>query len=776
MTLRNQVGQVAARYLQTSGTRRHPPPRGTPCQWVVNDGIKTRRLSPCGYRGKVIETKDKPCCKDKEGEKRIQREERFPCSHENSPDGNGSAWSAACQTCRFATPTAGDEGPRPTFLVSVIIASRQEGSEIRETVQSAADAATGPLEIIVVDDGSTDGSCDGLTELSRPGVAVHVVRAERSLGAGRARNVGFGMAVGRVLVSCDAHMRFPRGIWHTIGRFALDRQAITCPSISSMFGGVQGTGADLCYHREGKIGMNYHRAKGEDPEPITNPIGACYFIPREIYEALGRYPAVSGVWGYEEVALGTWAWLHAVPCYTYPAYTVHHLYRSESNKDAPGVPWGEPPTPDLWLNIGEAHLALFDPETYQGVWQQYIEPRLTPEGRATLKRIRDGDSLDSGYWRTNKQRTDRQFFRDVLRVPALPGKRGAVKAVRPISAIFTGRDEGKETGRTITSVVSNSAMPFEVVLVDDGSRDGSVGGDFYDEIRKHVAKHWRGSLEQRVKIIRHAAPQGVTRSRHEAIAAASGDVFFIGDCHERVITRYGIEELCTWAQELSPVILVAAVCNIGASKKEARTYGAQMIVKPKWGLYNRHVASRPPASEMLEGRLVKRNAIIGAAYALTRETLDAIGGWPRFPGYWAYNEQWLDLECWFRGVPMYCLTDVTIEHLYKKVMNYECPHVGTLLNAHYTHYVHFDDEAYEVFWKPVLAQHGWDPAIEVMLGSAAVQEKRAAFQAVKQENGKDDEAFFRDVLGCGINEAWEKFIGEPAAERAEQMEEALTDG
>jgi len=156
-------------------------------------------------------------------------------------------------------PPAGKSALPAQPLVSVIVASREEGDEIRQTVDSALDAATGPLEVLVVDDASKDGSCDGLSTLGRPGAEVRVLRSETPLGAGRARNAGFGVARGRVLVSVDAHMRFPEGIWHVLGAFALEKQAIVCPRLGSMHGGTQGCGADLCFHRDGKIGMDYHR-------------------------------------------------------------------------------------------------------------------------------------------------------------------------------------------------------------------------------------------------------------------------------------------------------------------------------------------------------------------------------------------------------------------------------------------------------------------------------------------------------------------------------------
>ena len=92
----------------------------------------------------------------------------------------------------------------PTFLVSVIYASRQEGDEVYATVKSALDAATGPIEVIVVDDASTDGSCDHIEELSTLGKSVKWIRLNSPVGAGMARNIGFAAARGRVVVSSDA--------------------------------------------------------------------------------------------------------------------------------------------------------------------------------------------------------------------------------------------------------------------------------------------------------------------------------------------------------------------------------------------------------------------------------------------------------------------------------------------------------------------------------------------------------------------------------------------
>ena len=48
--------------------------------------------------------------------------------------------------------------------ISVIITAHNEGEELRRTVESVRENTQQPFEIVLVDDGSTDGSCDGLAD------------------------------------------------------------------------------------------------------------------------------------------------------------------------------------------------------------------------------------------------------------------------------------------------------------------------------------------------------------------------------------------------------------------------------------------------------------------------------------------------------------------------------------------------------------------------------------------------------------------------------------
>ncbi len=87
------------------------------------------------------------------------------------------------------------EGP----LVSVIIPVYNAAPYLAEAVESVWRQDYRPLEIIVVDDGSTDGSRDLAARL--PGVQLYT---QERKGAGSARNAGVKLANGSLLAFLDA--------------------------------------------------------------------------------------------------------------------------------------------------------------------------------------------------------------------------------------------------------------------------------------------------------------------------------------------------------------------------------------------------------------------------------------------------------------------------------------------------------------------------------------------------------------------------------------------
>src|SRR5690348_13387988 len=93
--------------------------------------------------------------------------------------------------------------------ISVVLISRNEGRELKRTVENFDDTLPSGAEIIVIDDGSTDDSANHLAQ-RRGRVRLHRGHA---YGVARARNYGAGHARGDVIVYADAHLRLQPDWW-----------------------------------------------------------------------------------------------------------------------------------------------------------------------------------------------------------------------------------------------------------------------------------------------------------------------------------------------------------------------------------------------------------------------------------------------------------------------------------------------------------------------------------------------------------------------------------
>lgn len=90
-------------------------------------------------------------------------------------------------------------------LVSVVVPVRNGASTIRQTLEGlAAQTYPGDLEVIVVDNGSTDGTREVVLRGSLDGLRVRVVQAPARPGVAYARNAGWRAASGDFIAYCDS--------------------------------------------------------------------------------------------------------------------------------------------------------------------------------------------------------------------------------------------------------------------------------------------------------------------------------------------------------------------------------------------------------------------------------------------------------------------------------------------------------------------------------------------------------------------------------------------
>ncbi|KKR25761.1 MAG: putative glycosyltransferase [Microgenomates group bacterium GW2011_GWC1_39_7b] len=93
--------------------------------------------------------------------------------------------------------------------VSVIIPAYNEQASIAACLQSLQNQSFKDLEIIVVDDGSTDKTFDVLSKFKMQSSKFKILDQNHE-GAGMARNLGVKNATGKILVFVDADMVFDK--------------------------------------------------------------------------------------------------------------------------------------------------------------------------------------------------------------------------------------------------------------------------------------------------------------------------------------------------------------------------------------------------------------------------------------------------------------------------------------------------------------------------------------------------------------------------------------
>jgi hypothetical protein len=121
------------------------------------------------------------------------------------PGGSGARPRRISPSDPGATPISFATRPaRGTPLVSIVTPCFNGGRWLRELVTSVGEQTYPALEMIVVDDGSTEQETLAYLDELSAGEAVRVVRAERNRGPGAARNLGVEHATGRYILPVDA--------------------------------------------------------------------------------------------------------------------------------------------------------------------------------------------------------------------------------------------------------------------------------------------------------------------------------------------------------------------------------------------------------------------------------------------------------------------------------------------------------------------------------------------------------------------------------------------
>lgn len=213
---------------------------------------------------------------------------------------------------------------KSTPELSVIIPALNEPL-LRRTVEQFHATLPRSGEIVVVDDGSTDGCADFLSDFNAAPTRIRLLRTER-LGITKARNLGAAHAEGQVLVFADAHVDAPEG-WCEPVVAALDdaRVGAVAPAISVMGQPeLKGYGQAL---KGPVLGAEWLVRQGREPYRVPLLPGAFIAVRREVFETSGGFDEGMLQFGWEDTEFSLRLWLLGYDQMVVPSVDVPHFFR-----------------------------------------------------------------------------------------------------------------------------------------------------------------------------------------------------------------------------------------------------------------------------------------------------------------------------------------------------------------------------------------------------------------------------------------------------------------
>ena len=167
--------------------------------------------------------------------------------------------------------------------ISVVVISRNEGQELKRTVENLDDTLPPGAEVLVIDDGSTDGSADRVAT-RRGRIKLYQVK---NYGVARARNFGAREARGNVIVYADAHLRLDPLWWRPM------MEVLEQPKVGGVAPAIVGyhnrrVGYGLTFTGR-QLEVRWLRRKPSCP--VAAPIipGCCFATRRDVIETTGGW-------------------------------------------------------------------------------------------------------------------------------------------------------------------------------------------------------------------------------------------------------------------------------------------------------------------------------------------------------------------------------------------------------------------------------------------------------------------------------------------------------
>lgn len=261
--------------------------------------------------------------------------------------------------------------------ISLIIPTVNEGENLSMTIESIQETITGAYEIIIVDNGSTDGSTGFIEQTSDP--RIRLLKTGERLGVAGARNYGAAFAESNILIFVDAHMLFPQDWLAPVLDVLHEEQVqLVVPAVSA-WGNPHAIGYGISW-RGAKLQPKWLSKQSSAPYAVPLAGGCFQAFHRAFFYEIGGYDSGMTNFGSEDLEMCLRVWLLGYQVKIVPQVEISHRFR----RTAP-YEFGWIDTSSNFLRLVYAH---FNEQRIERVLAAHTA---TPCFDEALKRVRISD-------------------------------------------------------------------------------------------------------------------------------------------------------------------------------------------------------------------------------------------------------------------------------------------------------------------------------------------------------------------------------------------------
>lgn len=218
-----------------------------------------------------------------------------------------------------------------------------------------------------------------------------------------------------------------------------------------------------------------------------------------------------------------------------------------------------------------------------------------------------------------------------------------------LSLIITFLNEGYEVYRTLECFTNSTDVPFDIILINDGSTDGFN--------YKEVAEYFKAQY------IEHPYRKGAAASRDEGVSLCSTKYFMLIDAHMRVYQDDWVTRIMEILEKDEKLLLCCSTLSLNQNAEicdDTVGYGAfidLLTLDAKWYHKNSNIKIKDECFDI--------PCILGASYAGHKSFWQYIKGLYGLKSY-GFEEQLISLKTWLSGGCCKVVTTVELGHIFRE--------------------------------------------------------------------------------------------------------------